>query len=1365
MQNHRTTCDPQLIERFLDHRLGDEEQTALESHLSDCDECCRRLEASSARQDIWSGVREFLRDEQLPPDPGAPGRPGDSDSTGEEAFSSRTTVLKLLAPTDDDRMIGRWGSYEVVGVVGMGGMGVVLKAFDAALNRYVAIKVLAPHLGSSGAARRRFSREAKASAAVVHDNVIEIYGVSEAAGLPYLVMPYVRGPSLQRRLDDEGTLELAEILRVGMQAAAGLAAAHAQGLVHRDVKPANILLADGIERVKLTDFGLARAADDASLTKTGVIAGTPQYMSPEQARGEPVDQRSDLFSLGSVLYAMCAGRPPFRAETSYGVLRRITDEEPRPIREINPGIPEWLCGIVARLMAKRPDDRFQSAAEVAGLLEQCLAHVQQPTAAPLPPFSPLPPAVLSRMGEGQGVRAAARAFKPRKSLLKGVLAMLTLVGISLFAIGVVSTTPPDLSGTWHGDDWGQVTLKQTAPGEYTGTYTDTVAKEKGPGKIDLKWSRIERRFNGAWREGEDDRFGDLSIRLAGDEIRGALTTDEKSKINSATPRLADLVWARAEPTADSAGTKPIQPVLATPLGGIPSEKSKVSLPAYRIEPPDVISIEMLKLIPLPPYHAETFDVLHIHANALPDQPIDSNYLVEAEGTINLGPTYGTVRVKGMTIPEIKTTLNKWLMKWLRDPQVSVQVTRVTGAQPVSGQYLVGPDGTINLRRYGIVHLAGKTVPEARAALQKHLAQHFDSPEVSVEVVAYNSKVYYVITQLAGQGDSVRRLPITGNDTVLDAIANVGGLSDLSKKKLWIVRPAPNNSGKQKIPPIDWDRIVQGAQTETNYQLFPGDRLFIADAEKATGAVWRSGTAGAPPHALDFGAASRDAYQTEHSPPGPTSAHAHALQFDGASSYVDLGPALDFKKDSTFTVSFWINSAGVDQEMMHRVHSPQWRGKMNENVDQQIVGKIASFFDHDAPGWTVFVNKLGFLYFRVDASSEAGVSQLQVYELRSSLCDGKWHHVVVSYGGNLDASSVAFYIDGAAQPLGIDSNNLRAGDSRNKVHATIGATATGKGFFRGALSEMGIFDYALTAVEAAQLYSAGSGTFGAAKLAGLVAGYDFDEGQGSTVDDVSGRGRNGTLHGGATWVSGRGTAAHAHALHFDQLHYAMVPRGTKFTSYRQFTISLWLRPESKGRRGPTVSQYIVNRNYFGRNQQGDFVLRINRLSGELDFCLWGDNGKGPGWIFGWDLPETRMRSPVRFDQWNHVVITRKGDAYTMWMNGKRAVTEHSSANVSDAGNTNPFTIGGATSEPGVHELFLGDIDDFRVFRRCLTEEEIGDLNKSNGDGTLLRGEERVRIGQLAEAYWKGDLLEGEEKPAPLPTSPSEASPHGHALHLD
>jgi serine/threonine protein kinase len=170
-----------------------------------------------------------------------------------------------------------------------------------------------------------------------------------------------------------------------MQTAAGLAAAHAQGLVHRDVKPSNILLEQGVERALLTDFGLARASDDASLTHTGYHPGTPQYMSPEQARGESVDARSDLFSLGSVMYTMCTGRPAFRADTNYGVLRRITDNEPRPIREINPAIPDWLEAIVARLHCKSPGNRLASADQVHDLLEHCLAHVQHPTSVPLPP--------------------------------------------------------------------------------------------------------------------------------------------------------------------------------------------------------------------------------------------------------------------------------------------------------------------------------------------------------------------------------------------------------------------------------------------------------------------------------------------------------------------------------------------------------------------------------------------------------------------------------------------------------------------------------------------------------------------------------------------------------------------------------------------------------------------------------------------------------------------------------------------------------------------------------------------------------------------------------------------------------------------
>ena len=322
--------------------------------------------------------------------------------------------MKRLAPTDDPQSLGRIGGYEVRGVIGEGGMGVVLKALDVALNRYVAIKTLAPHLAASGAARRRFAREAQAAAAVVHENVIEIYAVHEHNTLPYLVMPYLRGTSLQRRLDEGGPLSTLEILRIASQMASGLAAAHAQGLVHRDVKPANILLAEGVERVKITDFGLARAADDASLTRTGLIVGTPQYMSPEQARGEVVDSRSDLFSLGSVMYAMCTGRPPFRAESSLGVLRRITDTEPRSIRDINPQIPDWLCRIIQRLHAKSAKERFASALEVANLLEQCLAHAQTPN-------TPLPAALYPPQSSW---------FQNRKVLAAGAVLLTSLGGIA-----------------------------------------------------------------------------------------------------------------------------------------------------------------------------------------------------------------------------------------------------------------------------------------------------------------------------------------------------------------------------------------------------------------------------------------------------------------------------------------------------------------------------------------------------------------------------------------------------------------------------------------------------------------------------------------------------------------------------------------------------------------------------------------------------------------------------------------------------------------------------------------------------------------------------------------------------------------------
>ncbi|WP_442511310.1 protein kinase domain-containing protein [Novipirellula sp. SH528] len=380
MTNTQSLCStPDHLLAFLRGRLSDREESDLQDHLDTCESCRLHLETTAADANAWREAERFLGDTfDL-----------DSDDHSPVDQASQTSlqieqVIQSLGPTDDPQSHGRIGGYEVTGVIGAGGMGVVLKAHERALDRIVAIKVMAPHLASSGSARKRFAREAKAAAAVIHPNVIAIHGVSNEGSLPYLVMPFVGGDSLQKRLDHDGPLTTTEVLRVGSQIAAGLAAAHGQGLVHRDIKPANILLDNGVERVSITDFGLARAVDDAAMTRTGVIAGTPQFMSPEQARGESIDHRSDLFSLGSVLYMMCTGRAPFRAETSYGVLRRITDDQPKPIREINADIPEWLCTIISKLMAKQASDRFDSAVEVAELLEDSLAHVQQPTTTPLP---------------------------------------------------------------------------------------------------------------------------------------------------------------------------------------------------------------------------------------------------------------------------------------------------------------------------------------------------------------------------------------------------------------------------------------------------------------------------------------------------------------------------------------------------------------------------------------------------------------------------------------------------------------------------------------------------------------------------------------------------------------------------------------------------------------------------------------------------------------------------------------------------------------------------------------------------------------------------------------------------------------------
>jgi eukaryotic-like serine/threonine-protein kinase len=327
-------------------------------------------------------------------------------------------ALDFLTPSGRPGSLGRLGHYEVLEVLGRGGMGVVLRAFDEKLRRAVALKVMAPHLAGSASARDRFVREGRALAAVSHDNVLAVHAVEDAGPVPFLVMPFIDGQTLQAKLKPGAPLPVAEVVRVGREVAAGLAAAHARGLVHRDVKPTNILLESGSGRVKVSDFGLARGAGDTSLTHSGLIVGTPEYMSPEQAAGTKVDHRSDLFSLGTVLYTLCAGRSPFRAETTLAVLRRVCEDTPRPLREINPEIPAWLEAVIARLHAKAPAERLQTAAEVA----EALGRHRTP---------PKRTDVARRVAKVPGRQVR------RKRALRAALVALLLLGV-IMAAGVVA---------------------------------------------------------------------------------------------------------------------------------------------------------------------------------------------------------------------------------------------------------------------------------------------------------------------------------------------------------------------------------------------------------------------------------------------------------------------------------------------------------------------------------------------------------------------------------------------------------------------------------------------------------------------------------------------------------------------------------------------------------------------------------------------------------------------------------------------------------------------------------------------------------------------------------------------------------------
>ncbi|TWU10131.1 serine/threonine-protein kinase [Allorhodopirellula heiligendammensis] len=404
--------DRRQLQGFLDEDSSLESRD-MQTHLESCSQCQAELETLAESNFDWNQATELLRVESMCP----------ADVLDHDAAEPNQSPA--LQPTDHPGSLGRFARYEILEILGRGGMGVVMRGFDTSLNRHSAIKMLAPELACSAAARKRFSREAKSAAAVVHPHVVPIQTVDQYEGIPYLVMPVVEGRSVDTRVRDSGPIGNIETVRIAFQVAQGLSAAHEQGLVHRDIKPANVLLENGVERVQITDFGLARAIDDASMTRSGVIAGTPQYMSPEQAHGDAIDPRSDLFSLGSLMYFMLTGRSPFRAETTMGVLNRIVHDQPRSLRSINAEVPEWLEQIVAKLLCKSPAGRFQSAEEVADVLQAWHGHLQQPATVAAPSYE-----------DRVAVSKPSCARRPTTPLLRWLVATATL-GFCLFAGAVV----------------------------------------------------------------------------------------------------------------------------------------------------------------------------------------------------------------------------------------------------------------------------------------------------------------------------------------------------------------------------------------------------------------------------------------------------------------------------------------------------------------------------------------------------------------------------------------------------------------------------------------------------------------------------------------------------------------------------------------------------------------------------------------------------------------------------------------------------------------------------------------------------------------------------------------------------------------
>ena len=410
-----TDCPaPEVLQAFLLGRLADDQADRLAAHVEHCARCVTAAHAVQANDELLKDVIEAVHTPTVPRDestdallenlmarlcqlaaPSGDTRPSALPGSSDPADPDVTQeAYPFLAPAQQPDEIGRLGAFRVHKVLGAGGMGVVFQAEDTGLHRQVALKVLRPRLQDDASARQRFLREAQAAAGLAHDHIMPILHIGEDGGMPYLVMPLLIGETLEQRLKREPRLGVAEVLRFGGEIAAGLAAAHERGFIHRDIKPSNIWLEGGppacglaanpqVGRVKILDFGLARLlGSDAALTHAGAIVGTPAYMAPEQARGEALDARCDLFSLGCVMYRMATGTVPFPGATTMATLRALELVTPKAPHVLQPAVPRGLSVLIVQLLAKRPDQRLPSARAVLAALATVRIHAPQAVVAP-----------------------------------------------------------------------------------------------------------------------------------------------------------------------------------------------------------------------------------------------------------------------------------------------------------------------------------------------------------------------------------------------------------------------------------------------------------------------------------------------------------------------------------------------------------------------------------------------------------------------------------------------------------------------------------------------------------------------------------------------------------------------------------------------------------------------------------------------------------------------------------------------------------------------------------------------------------------------------------------------------------------------